>query len=415
VSVEQTIEAASPLVVDTLTLASLFSDRFPRVDLVEAAAGHFAGAGRWDGREDCRRQFLEVTGGTLTLRVLDPARRERAGNDSLGSFDAWAARRFAAGRSVSRDDRHPTLHDLDGYGQWLAVDDPGIGERSAHREVTEWSRRSRGRMVKRLAELDYAPMLRRGTPAMLTVTYPGDWMTVAPNGKTVKRHYLALCKRYQRAFGVPLDGPWKLEFQGRGAPHLHLWTVPPAEPRLVGRGTLLPDRDFAAWLSSTWADIVDHPDPVQRMRHERAGTAVDYAEGTRYADPRRLARYFSGHSLKHADGKDYQHVLPESWRTPGNGPGRWWGYRGLSVARSTVELDLSAFLAVRRALRRHSRSQGLTRVVVVDRVDTHSGVIRRRRVVRRSRPVCSSSGLVGGWVLFNDAPSVAVALSKLVT
>jgi hypothetical protein len=37
---------------------------------------------------------------------------------------------------------------------------------------------------------------------MLTLAYPGDWLTVAPDAETVKRHFWALCKRYQRAWGV---------------------------------------------------------------------------------------------------------------------------------------------------------------------------------------------------------------------
>jgi hypothetical protein len=33
---------------------------------------------------------------------------------------------------------------------------------------------------------------------MITLTYPGDWVTVAPTAETVKRHLWALCKRYAR-------------------------------------------------------------------------------------------------------------------------------------------------------------------------------------------------------------------------
>ena len=53
-------------------------------------------------------------------------------------------------------------------------------------------------------------------PAMLTLTYPGDWLTVAPDGETVKRHFTALAKRYERTWGEPLVCIWKLEFQDRG-------------------------------------------------------------------------------------------------------------------------------------------------------------------------------------------------------
>ena len=51
--------------------------------------------------------------------------------------------------------------------------------------------------------------------------------------------------------------------------------------------------DFRRWLSITWADIVAHPDPEQRRKHRAAGTGVDYAEGIRLTDPRRMAVYFA--------------------------------------------------------------------------------------------------------------------------
>jgi hypothetical protein len=62
---------------------------------------------------------------------------------------------------------------------------------------------------------------------MLTLTYPGDWLTVAPDGETVKRHFTALAKRYERTWGEPLVCICKLEVQDRGAPHFHISTTPP--------------------------------------------------------------------------------------------------------------------------------------------------------------------------------------------
>jgi hypothetical protein len=117
-----------------------------------------------------------------------------------------------------------------------------------------------------------APVL----PAMLTLTYPGDWLTVASDAATVKRHFWALCKRYERTWGEPLIGPWKLEFQRRGAPHVHISTT----PRMGFTSFYDPDAgrlrstDLRAWLSLTWAEIVAHPDPEQRRLHRRAGTGV---------------------------------------------------------------------------------------------------------------------------------------------
>ena len=62
---------------------------------------------------------------------------------------------------------------------------------------------------------------------MVTLTCPGDWESVAPDGASVKRHMVVWRKRFQREWGEPARYIWKLEFQRRGAPHIHLWMAPP--------------------------------------------------------------------------------------------------------------------------------------------------------------------------------------------
>lgn len=415
-----TVRQAERVVTD-LSLADLFASRFPSPELVDAAAAMFPALPRWDGAEDVRRFRLEVGPGSVGLAVTDPARRERRrDNPDLGPLttDARFARLFA-------NDPHVDEFIYGTSRALVHVNDPGARwDRSPTRVITSWSRKSRSRMVRHLADVDYRDVVTAGVPAMVTLTYPGDWQPVAPDGATVKAHLKALRKRWLRRWGSPLVGPWKLEFQRRGAPHIHVWTCPPRDPRIVGAGSgiLLPDKEFAEWLSAAWADVVAHPDPVQRRRHESAGTAVDYAEGTRYADPRRLSAYFSGHSLKHADGKEYQHVVPVEWRSPGHGPGRFWGVWGLRRVRRAVEVDLDAFLLARRVLRRLSQAPTATSVgravptrrVVVDRVDVRTGVVRKRTVTRRVKRF-DQSALVGGWLLSNDAPALAALLSKLQT
>ena len=108
------------------------------------------------------------------------------------------------------------------------------------------------------------------------------------SAEAVAEHFAALCKRYARAWGEELIGPWKKEFQRRGAPHLHISTTPPmgfttiTDPATGARRVV----DFKTWLSITWADIVNHPDPEERRKHRAAGTGVDYAEGIKLTDPR---------------------------------------------------------------------------------------------------------------------------------
>jgi hypothetical protein len=295
---------------------------------------------------------------------------------------------------------------------------------STRRSITEWSRKSRAAMCRTFAELDYSPLVESGrVPAMVTLTYPGDWECVAPGGAAVKRHMVLWRKRFHREYGEPARYIWKLEFQRRGAPHIHLWMAPPMSPGRSGRG-------FAQWLSDTWAQVVDHPDLEQKARHRLAGTAIDVRNGLRACDPKRLAIYFTKHSSPNLDGdKEYQHVVPALWRQPGRGPGRFWGVYGLKKAIAVVEVAQDAYLTARRIVRRWSRSHAVygdsasrfptavvprTAVRLVPRTESHTGAVTHRRA-RRRRMLCSQGGLAGGHALVNDGPDFASQLARAIT
>ena len=296
---------------------------------------------------------------------------------------------------------------LDEYGEFL--DD----RRESGREIVAWSAKSRSNFVHVMCELDYAPMFANPfrIAAMVTLTYPADWLTVAPDGKTVKEQLKTFRKRYERAWGEPLRAVWKLEFQRRGAPHFHILLVPPhgkaGEHRTGRQRTAVGDGlPFRQWLSAVWADIVAHPDPVERMKHEAAGTGVDFAEGLRASDPKRVAVYF----LKHggATAKEYQHIVPEAWRAPGKGPGRFWGYWGLERVTAGREVDPVTAVQAVRLLRRWSRAQGVTRQVSVERVDIRTGRVRVRRVRRPVRRLRAGAG----WVAVNDGAAFGTQLAR---
>jgi hypothetical protein len=68
------------------------------------------------------------------------------------------------------------------------------------------------------------------------------------------------------------------------------------------------DVDVRRYLSITWSDIVAHPDLDERGKHRARGTGVDYAEGARLTDPRRMAVYFAKYGT--AGRKKYQHHIP---------------------------------------------------------------------------------------------------------
>jgi hypothetical protein len=326
----------------------------------------------------------------------------------------------------------------------LAVDPTPMGE------IMEWSSKSRARMVKGFASVDWSSLARCycGEPmaaeghsgrcdlnasmplAMVTLTYPGDWLAVAANGRASKRHLAMFRRRWFRALGWRLDGAWKLEFQrprgwradddkdyglstGEEAPHFHLLCPVPA---------LVDGQDFRLWLSVTWADVVGATGQ-ERINHEAAGTGVDFAPVARMSDPKRLAVYFLKHGTKSFDGKAYQHNVPEAWQGPGDGPGRFWGFWGLKPATVALDLDLDDWITARRSLRRVAAARARTvkysrafaAAVACGRSSSEAarlGVDSARG--RKLRTLGVGGQLSGGWVVVNDGPALAAALARAV-
>jgi len=272
------------------------------------------------------------------------------------------------------------------------------------RRIVEWSRRSRARMVRTLAELDYSGWADDGgLLAMVTLTLPGWWEVVAPDGPSYKRLMRAFEHRWRRAIG-PWRGLWKLEFQRRGAPHTHMLLRVPA---------LVSGQVFETWLSRTWADVcleslcerdaLAYIDLGEYDKHAAAGTAVDFS-GVRFSDPRRTAIYFLKHSAKTTDGKEYQNVPPVLWQD--GGPGRFWGYWGLSRAVVWLELPRADYVRARRILRHVTRARSAAAAMGRARYDGQ-GVWRMRHW--RS-PGFGCRG--GGFVIVNDGLALALDLSR---
>ncbi|MBK3540901.1 hypothetical protein JHN61_32840 [Streptomyces sp. MBT67] len=417
-------------------LGTLWAPSFPGPELVTAAAGLFTKRPPWNGHEGPRPRLV-IAPGVVSLEAPDMAKRERA---------------------LEREQRRRQV-DAEILGAWLHATGEFPADAEPSREITGWSRRSRSRMIRRLAELDWTPILSAAClPCMITLTYPGDWLTVAPDGETSKEHINAFYRRYFRAWGTHFVGPWKFEFQHRGAPHYHLYCVPPqgiagetrkaehakriAEwqelkargidpgPKPRFRKAIGDGLKFAQWLSITWADIVDHPDPEQKANHLAAGTGVDYAEGMRTSDPKRLAVYFAKHGI-YAD-KEYQNRVPEEWQAPGKGPGRFWGYRGLSVLVAQVEIEWPEYQLMSRTLRKLAARTRIwdqtlndgkgghrwvkaTRAVEVPRrpfLDPEIGEVGHRQFRKVRRPV-KRFIRTSGFLCVNDGPALASTLSRL--
>jgi hypothetical protein len=253
-------------------------------------------------------------------------------------------------------------------------------------------------MTLRLSTLDYRPLFRRGRlPAMITLTYPGEWLTVVPDAATAQRHLNAFRKRYEYEFGEPLIALWKREHQRSGSPHFHLFAAPPT------------GRAFAQWLSRTWADVVAHPDPKQRANHEKAGTGIDYATGFRASDPRRISTYFSKHNSANFGSKEYQNRPPQQWVDAGS-VGRFWGYWGIKPLIVAVEISDDDALFVARVLRRWTKANAQPRTRKVARGSNSKGEMKFRRVSRRRGRFLN--GL--GFAIVEDSPSMGAALARAV-
>lgn len=421
------IVEAPPLLIPTLDVA------FPSAELVHVAASLVPGhrvPDRDGALVEGPHAFLSIGPGLLQVHRRDWAKAERAAERAV--VDARIRERFAyldmdAARLAEVEDRAlMEAVKVCGAGsrevlfRALRVDAlRGWAEGAEKREgldgipsrvIRSWSRKSRANMRRVLSQLDYAPLMDQGdVRAMLTLTYPGDWQTVAPTSAACAQHVRVLQLRFRRAWGRPLIGLWKREFQRRGAPHYHVLMCPP-------KG-LVNGLNFREWVSRTWADIVgaescgrDRSEcfgECERHRHEVAGTGVDVTEGLRMRDPRRVADYFAKHGVFSA--KDYQNEAPDEWD---GSVGRFWGVWGLDKAVATVEVTPDRALAAARTLRRLSRARGaFVKVPCWERrLNRATGEVRWVVKSKRKRVVHVRGS--AGFLIVNDGPSLAAQLAR---
>jgi len=206
-------------------------------------------------------------------------------------------------------------------------------------KITEWSRDSRKRLLRTCLALEWSGV---GALVMVTLTYPGDAGAafIPRNGPMVHRHLRAFLKRWSRRWERPV-GLWKLEFQDRGAPHLHVFLVAPRDVRITG---------LRSWVAQTWWEIVGSTD----ADHLRAGTAVDSWTDT----PTRYAWKYA----KADPAKERQHHVPDGFTDVG----RWCGLINLSPRWIIIDLAVETFVKARRILRRWSSAMNGYRIRLID-------------------------------------------------
>jgi hypothetical protein len=196
---------------------------------------------------------------------------------------------------------------------------PPGGERGV---VTGLSRQSRSRLIftsRNLLDLTH----------MVTLTYPAEYTN---SGRRVKRDWAAF-RKWMRRTAPNIAGLWVLEFQERGAPHLHVFVT----------GGLPYNAVAAAWYR-----IVGSGDE----KHLRAGTRVE-----RLYAPTAVATYASKYAAKWDQKgvpEEFQHV------------GRMWGlFGGLRLDCEIVHgrlRDVASTLRVVRTVRDRDRKRwGLRR------------------------------------------------------
>ncbi|WP_187402629.1 hypothetical protein [Corynebacterium sp. LK24] len=264
--------------------------------------------------------------------------------------------------------------------------------REEDRRITEWSQKSRTRMIATFSELDWNQFLEQpGKIAMVTLTYPGDWQAVAPDAKAVYSHLNRLRLQFERDWGRALLGVWKREFQRRGAPHYHLLMVVP-EGICTVKNPVTSEKvevDFTGWLAATWARIVAADQGSgERARHLVAGTGVHYTR-QRFESPRHASFYFSKYAAKNASGaeKEYQNRAPARWIESGASVGRFWGVFGLKKVMAVALISADEMVFFGRVLARWAYAQFGT----------------KRRMLGKWR---------AGWVLMDDAPGMAKDLLR---
>lgn len=129
---------------------------------------------------------------------------------------------------------------------------------------------------------------------LITLTYPDEYPT---DGRKVKKHLKCFLQWLKRQSGGDgFSAFWFLEFQARGAPHIHIFATDWIGYQLVAR---------------SWYDIVGSGDE----RHYRAGTRVEELRSGR----RGMCKYAS----KYAAKQD-QKGVPSGYENVG----RFWGVCG---------------------------------------------------------------------------------------
>lgn len=155
--------------------------------------------------------------------------------------------------------------------------------------IDSFSDKSRDRL--RSVALNAMPEL----VSMFVGTYPAKYPS---DGKEIKRHLDNFLKRFKRKYKTE-NYLWVLEFQGRGAPHFHIFFSLPY------------DKELHLFLAESWAEIVsggtdDHSKVLRVHKSERQFVGWNMGSGQ--------------YVCKYLDKEQQKHV-PDEYKNVG----RFWG------------------------------------------------------------------------------------------
>ncbi|MHB8664201.1 MAG: rolling circle replication-associated protein [Acidimicrobiales bacterium] len=260
-----------------------------------------------------------------------------------------------------------------------------MGPSTAGRVINEWTTRSQMNMRWEFSALDWEALGRR--PAMISLTYPGDWQRWVPSGPVLHRHREAFKERWRRRWGEAIRGVWVREFQERGAPHLHLYVglpnaVTDADYQGLVRRTMRRKRlerqigkwqarreagflegEFGEWLLAAWSGCVGTVgEPHARFGADVAPffwteSVIEAAAGG--VNWGRVASY-----LWNESGKWGQKKVPEDFAEPGRAWGKWGGLKlivteGELTEATAMELRRPLWEMHRRKIQRERSARGL--------------------------------------------------------
>jgi hypothetical protein len=233
---------------------------------------------------------------------------------------------------------------LSGYGDPVEIED-----RPKRGRITEFSKRSRRRMMTGLAMINRD---KAGVPSFVGLTYPDECLPVSE--RDVKRHLAAFRAAYVRRYGKKAV-LWRREYQtrksgafvGEQVPHVHLLVWDSSLPTVWcrdrdGRWFLAAAEAERAWLAETWCRIVGAPEETRAKheavtRHPKSWLLPDSWRGTLAY----VSKYVAKVNEVECEGR--------SW-------GYWWREL-LPIELLSDEIPHETFHAMRRVLRRYVERQ----------------------------------------------------------